>query len=62
MTRLMQRADDKHMTKFDEKSKRDRLEGLRMTVNILEANDGFVLQMHGRIVNRERAEDLRWRQ
>jgi hypothetical protein len=47
------------MTKFDEKSKRDRLEGLRMTVSILEANDGFVLQMNGRIVSRERAAELR---
>jgi hypothetical protein len=32
---------------------------LRMAVNILEANDGFVLQMNGRIVSRERAAELR---
>lgn len=55
------------MNKFDERSKRDLLEGLRMTVNILEANDGFVLQMNGKVVNKERAQDLRreiayWRQ
>ena len=47
------------MNRFYEKSKRDLLEGLRMTVNILEAEDGFVLQMNGRDVNRERAAELR---
>jgi hypothetical protein len=47
------------MDKFEEKSKRDLLEGLRMTVKILEANDGFVLQMQGRVANKERAEELR---
>ena len=30
-----------------------------MTVNILDANDGFALQMNGRVVNKERAEELR---
>ena len=47
------------MNRFYEKSKRDLLEGLRMTVNILEAEEGFVLQMNGRDVNRERAAELR---
>ena len=47
------------VNKFDERSKRERLEGLRMTVEILEANDGLVLQINGTVVNKERAEELR---
>jgi hypothetical protein len=47
------------MNKFDERSKRDLLQGLRMTVAILEGGDGFVLRMNGRVVNKERAEELR---
>jgi hypothetical protein len=47
------------MNKFDERSKRDLLQGLRMTVAILEGGDGFVLRMNARVVNKERAEELR---
>jgi hypothetical protein len=47
------------MNKFDERSKRDLLQGLRMTVAILEGSDGFVLRMNGRVVNKGRAEELR---
>jgi hypothetical protein len=47
------------MNEFEEKSKRDLLAGLRTTVKILEANDGFVLQINGRTANKERAAELR---
>jgi hypothetical protein len=47
------------MNEFEEKSKRDLLAGLRTTVKILEADDGFVLQINGRAANKERAAELR---
>jgi hypothetical protein len=47
------------MNEFDERSKRDLLQGLCMTVDILEANDGFVLRMNGTVANKARAEELR---
>jgi len=47
------------MNKFEEKSGRDLLAGLRTAVKALEEKDGFVLKLDGKIVNKERAEELR---
>jgi hypothetical protein len=47
------------MNKFEEKSRRDLLAGLRTAVKALEEKDGFVLKFDGKIVNKERAEELR---
>ena len=47
------------MDKFQEKTLRERIAGLRQTVEILEAEDGFNLTIHGRVVNKDRAIELR---
>ena len=53
------RGAERDMSKFEEKSKRDLLAGLRTAVRILEADDGFVLEIDGRASNKERAAELR---
>jgi hypothetical protein len=47
------------MNKFEEKSNRGLLAGLRTAVGALEEKDGFVLEIGGKVVNKERAEELR---
>ncbi len=47
------------MDKFEEKSKRDLLAGLRTAVRALEEKEGFILKLDGKIANKERAEELR---
>ena len=47
------------MDKFEEKSKRDLLAGLRTAVRALEEEDGFILKIDGKLANKERAEELR---
>jgi hypothetical protein len=47
------------MDKFEEKSKRDLLAGLRTAVRALEEEDGFILKLDGKVANKERSEELR---
>jgi hypothetical protein len=52
------RAEGK-MNSFDERDKRERLAGLRLCLQALEPDGGFVLKQHGEISNAERAAELR---
>jgi hypothetical protein len=50
---------ERKMDFFDERDKRERLAGLRLCLQALEPGGGFVLKQQGKIVNTERAEELR---
>jgi hypothetical protein len=47
------------MNKFEERSQRELLGGLRTAVRAMEEEDGFILKINGKVVNKERAEELR---
>jgi hypothetical protein len=46
------------MNKFEEKSKRELLAGLRTAVKALEPMGGVIRQMGGKVVNEERVKEL----
>jgi hypothetical protein len=50
---------ERDMNKYEEKSQRDLLAGLRTAVKALEEKGGFTLKIRGKIANKERAEELR---